>query len=28
LFFFTCFLLCFVQLTMAGPTDDDEHMPP
>ena len=28
LFFFTCFLLCFVHLTMAGPTDDDEHTPP
>jgi hypothetical protein len=28
LFFFTCFLLCFVHLTMAGPTDDDEHVPP
>jgi hypothetical protein len=28
LFFFTCFLLCFVLLTMAGLTDDDEHMPP
>jgi hypothetical protein len=28
LFFFTCFLLCFVHLTMAGLTDDDEHMPP
>jgi hypothetical protein len=26
--FFSCFLLCFVHLTMAGPTDDDEHMPP
>jgi hypothetical protein len=28
LFYFTCFLLCFVQLTMAGPTHDDEHTPP
>jgi hypothetical protein len=28
LFFFTCFLLCFVHLTMAGPMDDDEHAPP
>jgi hypothetical protein len=28
LFFFTCFLLCFVLLTVEGPTDDDEHMPP
>jgi hypothetical protein len=28
LFFFTCFLLCFVLLTVAGPMDDDEHMPP
>jgi hypothetical protein len=28
LFFFTHFLLCFVHLTMAGPMDDDEHMPP
>jgi hypothetical protein len=28
LFFFTCFLLCFVLLTTAGPTDDDEHTPP
>jgi hypothetical protein len=26
--FFTCFLLCFVHLTMAGPTDDDEHTLP
>jgi hypothetical protein len=28
LFFFTCFLLCFVHLTMAGSTDDNEHTPP
>jgi hypothetical protein len=28
LFFFTSFLLCFVHLTMAGPTGDVEHMPP
>jgi hypothetical protein len=28
LFFFTCFLLCFVLPTMAGPTDDDEHTSP
>jgi hypothetical protein len=28
LFFFTCFLLCFVHLTMAGLTDDNEHTPP
>jgi hypothetical protein len=28
LFFFTCFLLCFVHLTMAGPMDDVEHTPP
>jgi hypothetical protein len=28
LFFFTWFLLCFAHLTMAGPMDDDEHMPP
>jgi hypothetical protein len=28
LFFFTCFLLCFVLLTVAGLMDDDEHMPP
>jgi hypothetical protein len=28
LFFFTCFLLCFVHLTKAGLTDDDEHTPP
>jgi hypothetical protein len=28
LFFFTCFLLCFVHLTMAGPPDDNEHTPP
>jgi hypothetical protein len=28
LFFFTCFILCFVHLTMAGPTDDDEYTPP
>jgi hypothetical protein len=28
LFFFTCFLFCFVHLTMAGPMDDDEHTPP
>jgi hypothetical protein len=27
LFFFTCFLLCFMHLTMVGPTDDDEHTP-
>jgi hypothetical protein len=28
LVFFTCFLLYFVLLTMAGLTDDDEHTPP
>jgi hypothetical protein len=28
LFFFNYFLLCFVLLIMAGPTDDDEHTPP
>jgi hypothetical protein len=28
LFFFTCFLLYFVHLTMAGLMDDDEHTPP
>jgi hypothetical protein len=28
LFFFTYFPLCFVHLTMAGPTDDNEHTPP
>jgi hypothetical protein len=28
LFFFTCFLLCFVHLTVASPTDDNEHTPP
>jgi hypothetical protein len=28
LFFFTCFLLCFVHLTTAGLMDDDEHTPP
>jgi hypothetical protein len=28
LFFFTCFVFCFVHLTTAGPMDDDEHTPP
>jgi hypothetical protein len=28
LFFFTCFLLCFVHLTMAGLMGVDEHTPP
>jgi hypothetical protein len=28
LFFFTYFLLCFVHVTMAGLTNDDEHTPP
>jgi hypothetical protein len=28
LFFFAYFLLCFVHLTMVGPTDDNEHTPP
>jgi hypothetical protein len=27
-FFFTCFLSCFVHLTMTGTMDNDEHTPP
>jgi hypothetical protein len=28
LFFFTCFFFVSVHFTIAGPVDDDEHMPP